>query len=117
MPAQPRERVIVTYRGRNERTLNIIIKNLHQAQEGVRNMQQYIAHQYFKSGGSRQVPVNWDWSCFSFTRTGEVGDPPKPRAKKMQLRVYGCTCPMDCAACDQEHHSSCRYGCKYGHRT
>jgi hypothetical protein len=117
---RPRERYEVTYPGYDSRTLNIITENLQRALRGNMQHKASLAWQFFKAHGLDEPPRNWDWSRFTFTATGQPGRAPRggptrpAQSKPTQEQTYGCTCPTDCASCDQGWHQSCRQGCEYG---
>ena len=120
MASQPRKRYRVTYSGYPTCTLNIIAVNYNRAKLGEENMRASIAWQYFKTLGFER-PANWEWDNFSIVATGQPGRPPRhskptPVAQLRPIRpeTYGCTCPNDCATCDQGWHHNCRYNCQYG---
>jgi len=106
----------VAYPGYRTAQLNILISNLAAARRGEKNMQAYIAWQYFKALGLEKPPIGWEWHRFSITPTGVALQPPTPGVVKPRLRpeTYGCTCPVDCASCENDWHGSCRHDCKYG---
>ncbi len=115
-----RERQVYTahYPGYEPVELHIIVDNLAAARAGDSNMQASIVMQYRGKLGLDRTRFMY-WRNLRLTPVTSTS-PTSPRTQRPPttrhvVERYGCTCEApNCGACDQMHHSSCRYGCKHG---
>lgn len=116
--ALPRMKYQVFYTGNKPTILHIIPEKLAEANRGNVQSQKYLIYQYAKANKRTRLGYI-EWHKLKFVPLDEPGRPPRhnrdadDQPATPQLK-QGCTCEIECGACNQGWHRSCKYGCQFG---